>query len=306
MPDSKLSALVTSLPALTWQSTDHLYIEQGGVSKGGTLAQLRTFIGLANTFTAAQAIASGTLTVSAPALTVTQTWNALATVFTADKINITDTTSDPESLFSDYQVASLTQFSVRKDGKVYSNYGFYGNSFYLIPSLWAALADTLIFWGGRAVMASPADGVVKLSNNAQTDFSRLQLGGTTSSFPSLKRSAATVAFRLADDSADAAIATAGIAASGSLTFGAAATGPILKQGANGRVGTFVLNGSTPVTVSNTSIAITDAIIFSLNTVGGVVGVHPTIVTITAGTGFTVAGTAADTSTYNYAIIKNAA
>lgn len=93
---------------------------------------------------------------------------------------------------------------------------------------------------------------------------------------------------------------------GSLTYTLATAGPILKQGANGRVGTFVLNGSTPVTVSNSSIAITDAIIFSLNTVGGVVGVHPTIATITAGVGFTVAGTAADTSTYNYAIIKNAA
>lgn len=94
--------------------------------------------------------------------------------------------------------------------------------------------------------------------------------------------------------------------SGTLTYSVAASGPILKQGANGRVGTFVLNGSTPVTVNNTSVAITDAIIISLNTVGGVVGVMPTIATITAGSGFTVAGTAADTSTYNYAIIKNAA
>lgn len=93
--------------------------------------------------------------------------------------------------------------------------------------------------------------------------------------------------------------------SGTLTFSAAASGPILKQGANGRVGTFVLNGSTPVTVSNTSVAVTDAIIISLNTVGGVVGVPPSVATITAATGFTVAGTAADTSTYNYAIIKNA-
>ncbi|RAK51210.1 2-C-methyl-D-erythritol 4-phosphate cytidylyltransferase [Phenylobacterium soli] len=78
----------------------------------------------------------------------------------------------------------------------------------------------------------------------------------------------------------------------------------LKQGANGPVGTFVLNGATPVTVSNTSVAISDAIIISLNTVGGTVGAVPAIKTITAATGFTVAGTAGDTSTYNYAIIKN--
>lgn len=80
----------------------------------------------------------------------------------------------------------------------------------------------------------------------------------------------------------------------------------LKRGANGPVGTFVLNGATPVTVSNISVAITDAIIISLNTVGGTVGAHPVIKTITAATGFTVAGTAGDTSTYNYAVIKNSA
>ena len=93
---------------------------------------------------------------------------------------------------------------------------------------------------------------------------------------------------------------------GAITYTAAAAGPILKQGANGRCGTFVANGVTPVTINNTSIAITDAIIISLNTVGGTVGVQPHVATITASSGFTVVCTASDTSTYNYAIIKNAA
>ncbi len=93
---------------------------------------------------------------------------------------------------------------------------------------------------------------------------------------------------------------------GSLTYTAIGAGEILKQGANGRVGTFVANGTTPVTVSNTSVAITDAIVISLNTVGGTVGVQPHVATITGATGFTVVCTASDTSTYNYAIIKNAA
>lgn len=81
-------------------------------------------------------------------------------------------------------------------------------------------------------------------------------------------------------------------------------GLVLKQGANGLVGTFVCNGATPVTVNNTNVAITDAIIVSLNTVGGTVGAVPAVKTITGATGFTIAGTASDTSTYNYAIIKN--
>lgn len=102
------------------------------------------------------------------------------------------------------------------------------------------------------------------------------------------------------------ITTTGISNSGNETFTAANSGVVLKQGANGRVGTFVANGTTTVTISNTSIAISDAIIISLNTVGGTVGALPKITTITAATGFTVVCTASDTSTYNYACIGNAA
>lgn len=83
-------------------------------------------------------------------------------------------------------------------------------------------------------------------------------------------------------------------------------GLVLKQGANGKVGTFVNNGTTPVTTSNTSIAITDTIVISLNTVGGTVGATPHVATITASTGFTTVGAASDTSTYNYTIISNSA
>ncbi len=44
-------------------------------------------------------------------------------------------------------------------------------------------------------------GILQLGNAAtSTDFARLQFGGATSSFPSLKRSSATLQARLADDS----------------------------------------------------------------------------------------------------------
>lgn len=69
-------------------------------------------------------------------------------------------------------------------------------------------------------------------------------------------------------------------------------------------GTFVANGATPVTVANANLLITDNVIISLNTVGGTVGAIPHLATITGGTGFTVVGTASDTSTYNYKIIRN--
>lgn len=69
-----------------------------------------------------------------------------------------------------------------------------------------------------------------------------------------------------------------------------------------RSGTFTLNGTTPVAVTNTTVAITDAIVMSLNTVGGTVGVQPHVATITAASGFTVVGTASDTSIMNYTLI----
>ena len=67
------------------------------------------------------------------------------------------------------------------------------------------------------------------------------------------------------------------------------------------VGTFTLNGATPVTVANTAITTSSDVNITLKTVGGTVGAAPTIQTITPGTGFTVQGTAGDTSVYNYSI-----
>ncbi len=67
-------------------------------------------------------------------------------------------------------------------------------------------------------------------------------------------------------------------------------------------GTFVCNGATPVTVADTAVKAGSNILISLNTVGGTVGAIPAVQTKTAGTGFTVVGTASDTSTYNYLII----
>lgn len=65
-------------------------------------------------------------------------------------------------------------------------------------------------------------------------------------------------------------------------------------------GTFVANGVTPVTVVDHGVTAQSAIFFTLKTAGGTVGAIPAIKTITPGTGFTVAGTASDTSTYNFA------
>ncbi len=68
------------------------------------------------------------------------------------------------------------------------------------------------------------------------------------------------------------------------------------------LGTFVCNGSTNVTVVEPLITANSSIVVTLKTIGGTVGAVPAVKTITPGTGFAIAGTAADTSTYNYLVI----
>ncbi len=94
--------------------------------------------------------------------------------------------------------------------------------------------------------------------------------------------------------------------SDTLTLTTASSTLVLKQGANGKTGTVTLNGITPVTITNSSITANSGIIFTLKTIGGTVGAYPAIQTITPTTGCTVAGTALDTSVYNYHIIESAA
>lgn len=71
----------------------------------------------------------------------------------------------------------------------------------------------------------------------------------------------------------------------------------------GRRGTFTCNGTTPVAVTNANVTANSVIVVTLKTVGGTVGAVPSVKTITPGSGFTISGTASDTSVYNYAIIN---
>lgn len=80
-----------------------------------------------------------------------------------------------------------------------------------------AAAAQYIGWGARSVMKSPSDGVITLFDQAGSTFGRMQFGGTTSSFPAIKRTTTALNFRLADDSADAAITVGAITSTGLLT-----------------------------------------------------------------------------------------
>lgn len=66
-------------------------------------------------------------------------------------------------------------------------------------------AASAFYWNARSIVRSPADSVITLANSAETSFDRLQFGGTTSSFPAIKRSTTTLQAVLADDSGFAAV-----------------------------------------------------------------------------------------------------
>lgn len=81
----------------------------------------------------------------------------------------------------------------------------------------ATSADGFRFTTGGSRIVESSDGVLRLRDSAGTSFGRLQFGGTTSSFPSIKRNSAAINFRLADDSADADITAAAATFSGAVT-----------------------------------------------------------------------------------------
>jgi hypothetical protein len=54
-------------------------------------------------------------------------------------------------------------------------------------------------WNTQTKILSPTDGVITLTNLAETDWNRLQFGGTTSSFPAIKKVSNNIEIRNADD-----------------------------------------------------------------------------------------------------------
>jgi len=59
----------------------------------------------------------------------------------------------------------------------------------------------LDFGGGTSrLSAGSADGNIKITNSGGTDFGMMQYGGTSSSYPAIKRSGTKIQIRLADDS----------------------------------------------------------------------------------------------------------
>lgn len=96
--------------------------------------------------------------------------------------------------FIDCQVNGVSNFLVNRIGQINTVGSINTSSNMAIGS-----AGQFVF-SGRSRIYSDANSNIRLTNNAGTDFNRLQLGGTTNAFPSIARNGANIDFRLADDS----------------------------------------------------------------------------------------------------------
>jgi hypothetical protein len=121
-------------------------------------------------------------------------------------LNATETALNGQTHYlMDLQVGGVSRFSVLRTGQT-----TIGGAF--------VAGGSLYFNGGNRLEAA-SSGVFTLINVAGTDFNRLQFGGTTSSFPSLKRNGIAIDVRLADDSGFATLNCGNISAISGGTIG---------------------------------------------------------------------------------------
>jgi hypothetical protein len=71
------------------------------------------------------------------------------------------------------------------------------NNIYALANI---LTGSYIGWHNAARLISTTDGVILLANSTVSDLNRVQFGGTSNAFPSLKRVGTVIQARLADDS----------------------------------------------------------------------------------------------------------
>lgn len=106
---------------------------------GGTTPGAATFTKITLT--------TGTITVSTPAISGTQTWNDGAVTFTASTINVTDTASAAASLLQDLQIGGSSKYKVDKYGGI------------IVPasdSAAGAATNTGLFFGSAKASNIPA------------------------------------------------------------------------------------------------------------------------------------------------------
>lgn len=180
------------------------YIPKTGLSSGVDLNS-QTFSNLgALTLTPASLTGSS----ATKAFDLQQTWNTSGNPI-AIFANITNTASGASALIADWQVGGVSQFNVSKTGGLTSRSSIVATA----GGVQIASGNSFTF-ASRSRINSLTNGNILLWNQAQTDFGLLQLGGTTSSFPALKRSGTGLISRLADDTANAPFTASNLISTG--------------------------------------------------------------------------------------------
>lgn len=144
-------------------------------------------------------ILGGIITGSRPFVDISGTWNTSvgSPIPTAFRLNVTNINS-PFSYLMDLQVGGVSTISFSKTGSITAA----GVSATNI----SAGSSGFIFWTSQTLLSSPSDGLLKITNSAATDFTRLQLGGSTSSFPAIGRNGIFLEVLAADGAATASLA----------------------------------------------------------------------------------------------------
>ena len=181
MADTKVSDFTAGA---TINATDRMYAIRSPFGTGDDRYVLVDYFG---TYFAKSTLAAGTLTDSAP-MTLTQTWNDAADTFIGLKVNVTDTASAAASLLMDLQISGTSKFKVTKAGTLTTvgDISIQGSTGLTL------IASGAIFWASASIIGNSSNGVIGLYNAAANDFTRLQFGGTTSSFPAIGRDGAGI------------------------------------------------------------------------------------------------------------------
>jgi len=160
---------------------------------------------------------------------------------------------------------------------------------FLLSSISALMAAAMAVLPATAattldgIIVSVDTGIMLLSDNAYTGIAQLDFGGTSASYPALKRSAAVLQVKLADDSAYAALKTSVLQVDATITP-AATTG---TQTINKAAGTI----NVPINVSTiyitNSLVTTNSLVFVMqraaDTTGRITSAVPTTGLITIAT-----------------------
>lgn len=176
--------------------------------------------------------------------------NGTAGKFLYDSGAVTCPTTDPSAPAVCHQL--LWSTATIDAGGIFTSANFVTTNNFTLPS-GGYLATT-----GLSLLTAPSDGIWKMTNNANNSFNRLQLGGTTSSFPSLQRSSTGIIVRLADDSANAPLTASTILGSTSITDSGLTATRVTFAGAAGLLAddsdlTFVTDTLTATKLVTTSL-----------------------------------------------------